>query len=485
MARLLFLLTLLFNQCLLVATAQDSAFKEYDIRGIVGNEFEISDTYEIASAIITYFHAKDPEIHTIILGADGRIHSPAIKSQVIQALTDKGFDILDIGTCTTPVLYFSLQQFEDHPAGLMITASHNPGEYNGMKMCIGHELISSQEIQLIKDVYKNKTFIPHASTKGKVFSMDMIEKYITYLSESFSHLKGSSINAIIDCGNGAGGAVMPALLERMQWKNMTLLFAEIDGTYPNHIADPTVEKYMEDLKKIVAQSDAAFGLGLDGDGDRMAAMTKTGRLIKGDQLLGLYSKSILQKNPGSAFVFDVSSSKAILDFIRSMGGVPYIAATGVAQVKKMMAETGALLGGEMSCHTIFKDRYLGYDDGIYSLMRFIEMIQESNQSLEELLADFPVVFSSPTYRIACERLTCFKIVDELKAQFSQDANAELITVDGLRVHFPYGWAIVRASNTEPVISIRFEADTADNLSKIKKEFSQTISNYIDCSIFFN
>ncbi len=484
MTRLLFLCAFLLNYCLLSATAQNSIFKEYDIRGIVNEEFEVADTYEIASAIATYFTQKDPEIRSIIIGRDGRTHSLAIKEEICRALQDKGFQVLDIGMCTTPVVYFALQQVGEHPAGLMITASHNPGEYNGIKMCIGHNLISSAEIQIIKDIYNAKSFMANSTQRGSLSFTDMVSTYVDYLVKAFPRLIESEINCIIDCGNGAAGTVLPLLLEKMKWKNMQLLFPEIDGTYPNHIADPSVEKYMQDLKQALAGSDAAFGLGLDGDGDRMGAMTKSGRLIKGDQLLGLYCQPILEKTPGSAVVFDVSSSKSILDLVKSKGGIPHIAATGVAKVKKMMAETGALLGGEMSCHTIFKDRYLGYDDGIYSLMRFIEIMHQSNQTLEEQLAEFPTVFSTPTYRIACPRATCFQIVDELKAQLLEDKNAELITVDGLRVHFPYGWAIVRASNTEPLISIRFEADSAENLLSIKKYFYATISQHIDCEVFF-
>jgi len=480
----LFFFTLLFNHCLLFSTLNPSIFQEYGIRGIVDKEFEVQDTYDLACAIVTYFHQQDPEIHSIILGADGRVHSPAIKKEITQALQERGFDIIDIGTCTTPVLYFALQQIKDHPVGIMITASHNPGEYNGLKMCLGHDLISSKEIQEVKRIYNEKSFLPRSPQPGKVTKVAMIEDYVDYLANLFPHLIGSEINAIIDCGNGAAGTVLPALLEKMKWEKMQLLFAEVDGTYPNHIADPVVEKYMEDLKRELANTAATFGLGLDGDGDRMAAMTKTGRLIKGDQLLGLYSKKILEQHPGSAIVFDISSSKSIFDVIKQRGGVPLVAATGVANIKKMMSETGALLGGEMSCHTIFKDRYLGYDDGIYSLMRFVELIHESSQTLDSLLGEFPAVFSTPTFRIPCERAICFKIVEELKEQFALQKDVELITIDGLRVNFPNGWAIVRASNTEPVISIRFEGNTAEDLLCIKKYFYSTISRHIDCKVFF-
>ena len=480
MKRFLFLFICLVHHCFLSAIAQDDIFKEYDIRGVVGTEFEIEDSYAIGCALATYFIEKDATIKTIALGADGRVHSPAIKSMVCKALLDHGFDVLSIGTCPTPVMYFSLYTAAVD-AGLMITASHNPGVYNGIKICRGVDSVSGQEIKRIRDIYLTQQFQARQKERGNYQEVDMIAQYADYLMHSFPHLVGSDLFAIIDCGNGAAGAVLPLLSKQMQWKNVQLLYPEVDGTFPHHIADPTVEKYMQDLKAALLNSNASLGLAFDGDGDRMAPMTKSGYLVKGDQLLTLYSKQILEQYPGSSIVFDVSSSLALHHVIKKWGGIPVISSTGVAQIKKKMGQTGALVAGEISCHTIFKDRYFGFDDGIYSMMRLFELLQATPYSLDELIQDLPLVFCSPLYRLPANRSLSLKIIDDLIEKLTARNDAELITLDGLRVHFPYGWAIVRASNTEPVISMRFEGHSKEDLNRLKNEFYEMISSFIDCS----
>lgn len=481
MKRCFFLLILIFNHYLLFATAKESIFKEYDIRGVVGTEFEVQDMHDIACAIATYFLEKDASIKTIALGADGRIHSPSIKQHIRQALLERGFNVVDIGTCTTPILYFTLHTCPVD-AGLMITASHNPGEYNGIKICRGIHSVSGPEIKRIRDLYLNKQWIEQQEQVGSYQEVDMIARYVQYLATLFPHLVGANFNAIIDCGNGAAGTVLPLLLQRMQWTNVKLLYAEVDGAYPHHIADPTVEKYMQDLRVALANSAAELGLGFDGDCDRMAPMAKSGQLVKGDQLLTIYSKGILEQYPGSSIVFDISSSLVLHDVVRKWGGIPVLSSTGIAQIKKKMAEAKALIGGEISCHTVFKDRYFGFDDGIYSMMRLFELLQMTGQTLDHLLTEFPSAFSSPTYRLPCERSVCLRIISHLQEYFSQFQDVELITIDGLRIHFPYGWAIVRASNTEPVMSMRLEGNTVEDLNRMKKEFYDLINPYMDCSL---
>jgi phosphomannomutase/phosphoglucomutase len=456
---------------MLFSVADEAIFKEYDIRGIVGKEFTIQDTYQIGCAIASFYNESGVMVKKVAVGADGRVHSPAIKEQMIEGLRSNGFDIIDIGTCPTPVLYFALHHF-GLDAGIMITASHNPGEYNGVKMCLGKHLLSGNDIKRVRSLYFNpdKRAATEVLERGSYGEEDMISYYLDFLTNQFSHLKGMGIRAVVDCGNGAAGTVMPLLLERMQWEGVMLLYPEVDGTYPNHIADPTVESYMADLKKTVIHANAELGLGFDGDGDRMAPMTSQGRLIKGDLLLALQSRLILERFPGSAVVFDISSSKSLLQIVKQWGGVPILSQTGVANVKKKMAETGAWVGGEMSCHTIFKDRYYGYDDGFYSLLRLFELFDRTGLSLDQLLTDIPAVCSSPTYRLPCPREVCFEVVHALTEHFAHRSDCELITIDGLRVHLPNGWGIVRASNTEPLISMRFEGDSSDDLEAIKQEF---------------
>lgn len=459
----------------LFAIAHEAIFREYDIRGIVGKEFDIQDTYEIGCAIAAYYRESGLPVKNVVVGADGRVHSPAIKKQMIEAFRAQGLDVFDIGTCTTPVLYFALHHFE-FDAGIIITASHNPGEYNGVKICLGKELLSGCEIKRVQSFYFNSDQIAEAKapTRGRYAEVDMISHYLDFLTNQFFHLKGMGIRAVIDCGNGAAGTVMPLLIERMGWKEVMLLYPEVDGTYPNHIADPTVESYMADLKRAVIDTNAELGVGLDGDCDRMAPMTSQGKLLKGDMLLTLHSRPILEKFPGSAVVFDISSSKSLLDMVKKWGGIPELSKTGVANVKKKMVDSGAWIGGEMSCHTIFKDRYYGFDDGVYSLLRLFELFALTGLNLDQLLTDIPVTYSSPTYRLPCAREVCFEIIDALTAHFNRRSDCELITLDGLRVHLPNGWGIVRASNTEPLISMRFEGDTLEDLEAVKKEFQSVL-----------
>lgn len=464
----------------LFATANDKIFREYDIRGIVGKEFEVEDTYEMVGAILSYLVEKNPELKIIAVGADGRLHSPAIKQEVCRSILERGFDVFDIGTCTTPTLSFTMYTMPVD-AGLMITASHNPGEYNGIKIRLGKESVSSRAMKKICHYYVNKIFLPPSTNQGRIHKIDAIESYTNCLVSLFPHLVGLKIHAIVDCGNGAAGTVMPLLVQKMKWEYVELLYSEVDGTYPNHIADPTVEAYMSDLKLAVIASGADLGIGFDGDADRMAPVTNKGRLLKGDQLLTLYSQKTLREFPGTAIVFDVSSSKSLFPLIEKMGGVPVLAATGIAKVKKQMNESGALLAGEMSCHTIFKDHFFGFDDGIYSMMRLFELLNGTSSSLNDLLDEFPPTFISRLYRIPCERSVSLAIVEKLTKKFALRNDCELITVDGLRVHLPNGWAIVRASNTEPVISIRFEGNSPEELDAIKQEFYPTIADYIKCS----
>lgn len=475
-----FFLCLILHLQTLFAEADPSIFREYDIRGIVGEEFNIEDTPEIALAIATYFKQVDPSVRTVALGADGRIHSPAIREQMTSALTSIGFNVVNIGTCTTPVMSFATHVLPVD-AGLMITASHNPGIYNGIKICLGTSSIFGAEIQKILHIYQNKTFLQPTEFPGQITSVDLISQYVSYFTSSFPHLIGADFKAILDCGNGAAGTVLPKLIEAMQWKSVELLYGDVDGHYPNHIPDPTVEKYMQDLKNALANSTADLGIAFDGDVDRMAPMTKDGRLIKGDQLLVLYSKPILEKTPGSSIVFDVSSSKFLHELILKWGGVPHISKTGIAFVKKMIADTHASLGGEISCHTVFKDRHFGFDDGIYSMIRLFELLQESGRNLKEWVAELPVTFSSPTFRLPCERSVCLQVIEVLKNHFSGQLNVEIITIDGLRLHFPNSWAIVRPSNTEPLISMRFEGRSQDDLNEMIDIFYTIINQYVDCS----
>jgi len=451
---------------------RESIFRQYDIRGIVGQDFDVADAYDIGLSIATYFSRSNNTIKTVAVGADARIHSPAIKLHIEQALRERGYDVISIGTCATPVLYFTMHT-QPVDAGIVITASHNPGNYNGFKVCIGKQSLYGSHIQELKKIYFNRLFI-QSQEMGTYRELDMNSRYVDYLVTEFNHLRNCNLSMVIDCGNGAAGTIIPELIHRMGWNNAHILYAELDGTYPHHIADPTIESNMTDLKNEVIARQAAVGIGFDGDVDRMAPVTPLGRLIKGDALLALHAKKMIQQHSNLKVVCDVTSSKSLYDAVNQWGGQVIMSPTGAVFIKNNIKEHNALLGGEISCHTVFADRYFGFDDGFYSMMRLIELLDGSTESLDEMYAQIPSMVSSPTYRIPCDKQTCQNIVDALIGYYTSVENAQLITIDGVRIHVPHGWAIVRASNTEPLISIRIEGIDAESLQSIKDELNKII-----------
>ncbi len=459
---------------------KDTIFREYDIRGKVDSELIIDEIYDLTRAIAYYFKTLNPHIKTLAVGMDGRLHSPAIKEQVCKALIDSGIDVIYIGICPTPVLYFALYTMPVD-GGLMITASHNTKEYNGIKMCLAKSAIWGNQIKQIRNLYKEKKYV-QATHKGTLSEQSIINSYINWLVNHFKPLKGYDISAVVDCGNGAAGTVMPQLIKAMEFKNVQLLYPEVDGTYPNHEADPTIPENMEDVKQILANTHYSLGIGLDGDCDRMAAMTKKGELITGDKLLALFSHEVLQKHPGAAVVFDIKSSSSLIELLKKWGAKPVMSATGHTNIKNQMKEHDALLGGELSCHFFFNDDYFGYDDGIYAMLRLFDMLRKTGKSLGELLQIFPKKYSSPEIRMACPDEKKDKIVEYVKQVFASQNNVNMITLDGVRVNMPYGWGIIRASNTQPALSIRFEADSLQDLEKIKKEFIAILKKYFDVGL---
>lgn len=455
----------------------DSIFREYDIRGKINSEFAIDDVYDLVRSIAFYFKHKNADVKTVAVGMDGRLSCPAIKERMVAALTQSGLDVLFIGVCPSPVLYFVLHTFPVD-AGLMITASHNPADYNGIKISLGTECVWGAQIKEIRDLYRARKFLTAASI-GTYKEQEVIPRYVAWLRDHFPALMGMRLAAVVDCGNGTGGAVMPTLIKAMGWKNVALLCAAVDGTYPNHEADPVVEKNMQDVKHALAETSATMGIGLDGDGDRMAAMTKAGYLVPGDQLLAVFAQEILKAHPGRAIVFDVKASSGLIELLQAWDAKPCISPCGHAIIKNQMKECNAVLGGELSCHFFFEDRYFGYDDGIYAMMRLFEILQQTGKSLDELIRVFPKKYSSPEIRFACPEEKKQLVIDYLESYFKSRTDVQLLTIDGIRATFSYGWANVRASNTQPVLSMRFEGDTPEDLHRIKQEMVALLSNFFD------
>ncbi|MBX9830808.1 phosphomannomutase/phosphoglucomutase [Candidatus Babeliales bacterium] len=454
----------------------DNIFREYDIRGIVGDELPIDQAYDLGQAIVTFLKKKHPHLTTMVVGRDGRTHSLPITKHLMKAFIDHGLDVIDIGIVPTPVVYFAVHFFNT-PGGVCITASHNPKEYNGVKMWA----VWGKEIQEIKKIYHEKAFRDTSDKKGSIKDYAVITDYINYLTEKFAHLKNAKLDVVIDCGNGTAGTVFPELVEKMNWGNVKLLFTEVDGTFPHHEADPTVKKNMLSVKGELDRSSwFKFGLGLDGDCDRMAPMTRSGFLVPGDQLLALYAQKVLQNNPKATVVFDIKSSGSLTEVLTKLGANPVMSPSGHSIIKEQMIKHKALLAGELSCHFFFADRYFGYDDGIYAAMRLFEIMEESKETLETLIASFPVKVSSPEFRIPC---ICEEdkgiIVEHVKNIFAARTDAAIITIDGIRAQMAYGWGLVRASNTQNVICLRFESETKDGLKKVKQDFFEALVPYFE------
>jgi len=456
---------------------KDTVFRKYDIRGKVGSDLDIQRMYDLGRALAYYFKERNPLIRTVAIGMDGRNHSLAIRQEISKAFMDSGLDVSFIGVCPSPALYFAMftRPFD---AGIMVTASHNPKEYNGLKLCLGKEMLWGEEVQKIKCYFKEGKKI-ESNRVGKYDESPIIEPYIDFLKDHFKHLIGMKLSAIVDCGNGAGGTVLPLLIEKMGWKNVTVLFEEVDGNYPNHEADPVVAENMSFVKQALKTVDAEVGIGLDGDADRMAAMTKEGQLISGDVLLAIYAEPLLKANPGSSIVFDIKASQGLAELVEQWGGKLIMSPSGHSIIKKNMDENDSVLAGELSCHFFFSDRYFGFDDALYAMMRLFEIMVASKQSLSQLVSVFPQKISSPEMRIKCSDKNKHHVIEDAKSLFIARDDVTVITIDGVRAIMDYGWGILRVSNTQPVLSLRIESDTQEGFKKVKEDFYKVLEPHFD------
>jgi phosphomannomutase/phosphoglucomutase len=472
-----------------------SIFRKYDIRGKVDIDFKISDIYPISLAIATYFKQHQPLTKTVALGMDGRVHSPAIKAQVTQALLDSDLEVLFIGVCSSPALYFATHQLPVQ-AGIMITASHNPKAYNGLKLVLNRETLWDTQITEIRDLYlkiasENSLTRDKLSESAEVSELagvtdsnyreqDIIEQYIDYLAEQFKHLKNSELKFALDCGNGAACTVVPKLIQKLNWPNVKLLCAELDGNFPNHQADPTQLANMLDLQQaLMLDPELEFGAGLDGDVDRVGLMTKFGALVPNDKLLTIFAKSLSGTIKNLTIVGDIKYSANLKNYLNNLGVKTVLAPCGVAFIKNSMRQHQALLGGELSGHFCFFDRYLGYDDGLYALLRFCEILISENTNLTKLLSQLPTTVYSPEIRIHCRPEQKEFIVNHTKTILARRTDLNIIDIDGVRSESAAGWGGIRASNTEDVLSIRFEAQSAAALREITTDYYEILKEFFD------
>ncbi len=444
-------------------------FRQYDIRGLVEKDLNDESVYLIGKAFGTYLRRKN--LKTSVIGGDARPSTYGFKKIFTKALQETGIDVIDIGILATPMLYYAIWKLKAD-GGVMITASHNPSEYNGIKLNLGMQSVYGEEIQKILRIIEAGEF---ESGDGKFSEYKNIAvEYIKYIVENISVKR--PIDVVVDGGNGAGGPFLPKILQKLGC-NVTELYCDMDGTFPNHHPDPTVEKNMKDLMSMVLEKKADVGIGLDGDGDRIGVIDEKGKMLYGDEILNIIVRDYLKHNKGEKIIADVKCSKNLFDDIEKMGGIPIMYKTGHANIKTKMQQEGIKVGGEMSGHIFLKDRYLGFDDAIYAACRIVEIIAASDKPVSQLLADQPVMYNTPELHIQSSEDEKFEIVQKVRDSFIKEGY-KVNDIDGMRLTFEDGWALCRVSNTTPVIVLRFEATTPERLEEIKTLVENRIKEFM-------
>ena len=443
-------------------------FRQYDIRGIVDKDLTPETVEILGRAIGTYFR-QHSRSH-VAVGMDCRLSSPAFSESLITGLISTGCDVTELGTIPTPLLYFAIF-YKKIEAGVMITGSHNPPEYNGFKMMAGEDTLYGPDIQDIYRIVETAAFIQDKTGTKKKY--DIVPEYSDYVVENINLAKG--LKVVVDAGNGTGGVVAVPILRSLGCEVIDL-FCEMDGHFPNHHPDPTLPEALETLIAEVIESGADAGIAFDGDADRIGVIDDRGKIIWGDQLMILFARDILPSNPGAPVISEVKASKLLYEVIERLGGQPIMWKTGHSFIKKKIKQEKALFAGEMSGHIFFADRFFGFDDAIYSAARLLEILSRSEKKLSEKLADLPRTFHTPEIRVYASDAVKFKIVELVKKDLAR--KHPIVDIDGVRAQFPNGWGLVRASNTQDVLVLRFEADTEQDLEAIRNEVEKAVERAI-------
>ena len=440
-------------------------FRQYDIRGVVDKDLSNETLYLIGKGYGSYMRRLGGK--TVVIGGDMRLSTPSFKKNFIKGMREVGIDVTDIGMCATPVLYFSIWKLKTD-GGIMITASHNPAEYNGIKMNHGLQSVYGEQIQEILKLIQTEDF---ESGEGSLtFNSEMDDIYKDYIVDGIKLER--PVKVIVDGGNGAGGPYLPEILRRLGCE-VKEMYCEPDGTFPNHHPDPTVEKYMTDLIAEMKAGDYEAGLGLDGDADRIGVVDENGKMLFGDQILNIIARDFLKANPGEKIIGDVKCSKNFFDDIAKHGGIPIMYKTGHANIKSKMQEDGLKMSGEMSGHVFLKDRFLGFDDAVYVCARFVEIMSKTDKPVSQFLADQPKMYNTPEIHFPSTDDGKFEHVARVRDSFIKDGY-DVNDIDGMRVTFKDGWGLCRASNTTPVLVLRFEAETEERLHEIQKMIEDRI-----------
>ncbi len=442
-------------------------FREYDVRGVVERDLNRDFVHDLGRAIGTY--AKNHGVVTMTVGRDCRLTSEEYQRFIIKGIASTGINVTDIGLCATPILYFSIRHLKTG-GGVMVTGSHNPPEFNGFKVCVGPDTIYGEEIQKLRKIMELDDYLTGA---GKIEKTDLTIAYQDYIFENVEVKGGLSI--AVDAGNGVGGHFALPLFERFNC-TITPIYCDMDGNFPNHFPDPTVEENIANLIALVKEKKLDAGFAYDGDADRIGVVTDKGDILWGDQLLILFSRSILKDNPGATIIGEVKCSQNLYNDIEKNGGRGIMWKAGHSLIKGKMKEEKALLAGEMSGHLFFADRYFGFDDAIYASARLLEILSKTGKKLSEMLSGLPETYNTPEIRVDCPDSIKFQVVERVKKYFKK--GHKTIDIDGIRIQFDNGWGLVRASNTQPVLVLRFESLTRKGLDSIRGEVEKIVDDCV-------
>ncbi len=442
---------------------EPTIFRQYDIRGVVEEALTIEVVQWLGQAIGTYAQTKGE--NKVVVGRDGRLSSEALGQALQRGLMASGCDVIDIGQVSTPLVYFGTYTLGT-ASGVMVTGSHNPPNYNGLKIVIAGETLYGTQIIALKQIIERNQY---KAGQGQIEQVDIETSYLERVTQDI--VLARPMKVVVDAGNGVVGPTLLSLLRQLGCE-VTPLFCEVDGQFPNHHPDPSKPENLTTLIETVIAEEADVGLAFDGDGDRLGVVTRSGKIIFPDRLLMLYAKDILSRNPGGDVIFDVKCTSDLNAIVTSQGGRPIMWKTGHSLIKAKLKETGALIAGEMSGHIFFNDRWYGFDDALYSAARLLELLSMETRSVDDVFDSLPEKFSTPEIGIAVSEDSKFKIIEEL--QYSGEFEGKVITIDGIRVDYDYGWGLVRASNTTPTLVARFEADTEQQLDKIQEEFRRNL-----------
>ena len=445
-------------------TFNPTILREYDIRGIVGETLTEADAYALGRTYAAKAHGEGAR--TIAVGRDGRTHSPMLEAELIRGLTEGGISVMQIGMGPSPMLYFATH-YLDVDGGIQVTGSHNPAEYNGFKLLLKGRSVFGAEIQ---ELGQRAASGHWHDGDGTVEEVDIRTAYADRLLQDFS---GKPFRIGWDAGNGAAGPVLDMLVERLPGRHH-VIFSQVDGTFPNHHPDPTVEANLADLKALVADKQLDFGIAFDGDGDRIGAIDGAGRVIWGDQLMLILAEPVLKAQPGATIIADVKASQVLFDGIAALGGKPLMWKTGHSLIKSKMKETGAPLAGEMSGHIFFKHRWYGFDDALYAAVRLIEAVSESGKSLTEIMDAMPKSVATPELRFPVDEPRKFAIVEEVRDRLGAEG-AKIDATDGVRVSTPDGWWLLRASNTQDVLVARAEAKDEAGVERLVAQIDDQLA----------